>query len=56
MLSLTDQLVPRLAKVLMAEDQQVKLATASALRQLVDALRVQFPQLFTAADGWPVAQ
>jgi hypothetical protein len=51
MLSLTDQLIIPLAKVLTAEDQQVKSATKVSLLELVKVLRGEYPQLFEAHSG-----
>ena len=51
MLSLTDQLIVPLAKVLTAEDQQVKSATKISLLELVKVLRAEYPQLFQAHSG-----
>jgi hypothetical protein len=52
MLSLTEQLLPALAAVLGAEEQQVTNATRDALLELVKALRVEFPQLFEGNAGF----
>jgi len=51
MLSLTDQLLPALAKVLTEDDGQVKIGTRVALLGLVKALRVEYPQFFEAHQG-----
>jgi hypothetical protein len=54
MLSLTDQLLPSLAKVVTEDDKQVKLATKVSLLELVKALRSEYPQLFEAHSGFIV--
>ena len=51
MLSLTDQLIVPLAKVLTAEDQQVKNATKVSLLELVKVLRAEYPHLFEMQSG-----
>lgn len=56
MLSLTDQLIIPLAKVLTAEDQQVKNATKISLLELVKVLRAEYPQLFETQPGLGMPQ
>ena len=56
MLSLTDQLLPPLAKVLTENEKQIKMATRVSLLELVKALRAEFPQLFEAHSGLIVPQ
>jgi hypothetical protein len=56
MLSLTEQLLPALAKVLTEDEEQVKVSTRVALLELVKALRTEFPHLFEAHSGFLVPQ
>jgi hypothetical protein len=56
MLSLTERLLPALAKVLTEEEKHVKLSTKVALLELVKALRGEFPHLFEAHSGFMVPQ
>jgi hypothetical protein len=57
MLSLTDQLLPPLIKVLAdEEEQQVKLETKGKLFELLNALKMEYPQLFEGHPGFMMSQ
>jgi hypothetical protein len=59
MLSLTDQLVPSLVKVLTGDEgdeEQVKLDTKGELFELLKALRREYPHLFEAYSGFMLPQ
>jgi importin-4 len=54
MLSLTNELLPPLAKVLREDEEQVEKSTRAQLLELVKALKQEFPQLFQAHSGFMV--
>lgn len=56
MLSLTNELLPPLAKVLREDDEQIEKSTRVQLLELVNALRKEFPQLFQAHPGFMMSQ
>lgn len=56
MLSLTDQLLPSLVKVLTEDEEQVKMATKGQLFELLKALRREYPHLFEAYPGFMLPQ